>query len=126
MDILMPDGGLVTATPEASTPISTARFPNSYGTPGYTMRLKIEPQQVSPHVRRGAPTVISADLADTITGEAGGVRAALAGQPAEVGVKEALGQRRGIVHIRGRPRGARAAHRGLRNEVVVPPGAARC
>jgi FAD/FMN-containing dehydrogenase len=66
MDILTPDGELVTATPDGEHADLFAGFPNSYGTLGYALRLKIELQRVSPFVRLEHRRVATADLAATI------------------------------------------------------------
>jgi FAD/FMN-containing dehydrogenase len=49
MDILTGTGEVVTATPNQHTDLFRA-FPNSYGTLGYSVRLKIELEQVKPFV----------------------------------------------------------------------------
>ena len=50
MDILTGTGEVVTASAATSTPTYTADFPNSYGTLGYSVRLKIELEAVKPFV----------------------------------------------------------------------------
>jgi FAD/FMN-containing dehydrogenase len=67
MDILTPDGEVVTATPDGEHADLFAGFPNSYGTLGYALRLKIELQPVAPYVRLEHRRVATADLAATIT-----------------------------------------------------------
>jgi len=67
MDILTPDGELVTATPDGEHADLFAGFPNSYGTLGYALRLKIELQPVSPYVRLEHRRVATEDLAAVIT-----------------------------------------------------------
>jgi len=49
MDILTGSGELVTASPQQHSDLFRA-FPNSYGTLGYSVRLKIELEQVKPFV----------------------------------------------------------------------------
>ena len=49
MDILTGTGEVVTASPEQNTDLYRA-FPNSYGTLGYSVRLKIELEPVKPFV----------------------------------------------------------------------------
>jgi FAD/FMN-containing dehydrogenase len=49
MDILTGDGEVVTATPEVHADLFRA-FPNSYGTLGYSVRLRIELEPVKPFV----------------------------------------------------------------------------
>ena len=51
MDILTPDGDVVTATPDNEHAALFRGFPNSYGTLGYALRLRIELEQVKPFVR---------------------------------------------------------------------------
>lgn len=51
MDILTPDGEVVTATPDNEHAALFRGFPNSYGTLGYALRLRIELEQVKPFVR---------------------------------------------------------------------------
>jgi FAD/FMN-containing dehydrogenase len=51
MDILTPDGEVVTATPDNEHADLFRGFPNSYGTLGYALRLRIELEQVKPFVR---------------------------------------------------------------------------
>jgi FAD/FMN-containing dehydrogenase len=51
MDILTPDGDVVTATPTNEHADLFRGFPNSYGTLGYALRLRIELEQVKPFVR---------------------------------------------------------------------------
>ncbi|WP_020499748.1 FAD-binding oxidoreductase [Sciscionella marina] len=50
MDILCTNGEIVTASAEQNPDLFTT-FPNSYGTLGYALRLRIELQPVSPYVR---------------------------------------------------------------------------
>ncbi|MFP5070493.1 FAD-binding oxidoreductase [Pseudonocardia nantongensis] len=51
MDVLTPDGELVTVTPDGEHADLFAAFPNSYGTLGYALRLVVELMPVSPFVR---------------------------------------------------------------------------
>jgi FAD/FMN-containing dehydrogenase len=51
MDILTPDGDIVHATPDNEHRDLFRGFPNSYGTLGYALRLRIELEQVTPFVR---------------------------------------------------------------------------
>lgn len=51
MDILTGDGDVVTATPDGEHSDLFFAFPNSYGTLGYAMRLRIELAPVRPYVR---------------------------------------------------------------------------
>ncbi|WP_067477684.1 FAD-binding oxidoreductase [Nocardia amamiensis] len=50
MDVLTGAGEIITATPEGEHADLFRGFPNSYGTLGYTVRLKIELEQVQPYV----------------------------------------------------------------------------
>ncbi|MEJ7741793.1 MAG: FAD-binding oxidoreductase [Nocardioidaceae bacterium] len=50
MDILTGDGELVTATPHGDHADLFFAFPNSYGSLGYAVRLRLELQAVSPYV----------------------------------------------------------------------------
>jgi FAD/FMN-containing dehydrogenase len=67
MDILTPGGEIVTATPNGEHADLFQGFPNSYGTLGYALRLKIELQPVAPYVRLEHRRVASSDLASVIT-----------------------------------------------------------
>jgi len=51
MDILTPDGEVVHVTPDNEHADLFRGFPNSYGTLGYALRLRIELEQVTPFVR---------------------------------------------------------------------------
>ena len=51
VEVLTGAGEVVVATPTASTPTCSARFPNSYGTLGYALRLVIDLEPVQPFVR---------------------------------------------------------------------------
>jgi FAD/FMN-containing dehydrogenase len=50
MDVLTGDGRIVTATPDGPYGDLFAAFPNSYGSLGYCVRLRIELEPVSPYV----------------------------------------------------------------------------
>ncbi len=50
MDVLTGDGSLVTASPEGPHADLFAAFPNSYGSLGYCVRLRVELEPVRPHV----------------------------------------------------------------------------
>jgi FAD/FMN-containing dehydrogenase len=50
MDVLTGDGRVVTATPDGEHQALFRGFPNSYGTLGYALRLRIELQPVAPFV----------------------------------------------------------------------------
>jgi FAD/FMN-containing dehydrogenase len=50
MDILTGDGQIVTATPDGDHADLFAAFPNSYGSLGYAVRLRIQLDPVSPYV----------------------------------------------------------------------------
>ena len=67
MDILTPDGKVVTATPDGEHADLYAGFPNSYGTLGYALRLRIELQPVAPYVRLEHRRVPTSQLASVIT-----------------------------------------------------------
>jgi FAD/FMN-containing dehydrogenase len=66
MDILTPEGKVVTATAEGEHAELFAGFPNSYGSLGYALRLRIELQPVSPYVRLEHRRVPTSALAATI------------------------------------------------------------
>ena len=57
MDILTGDGQIVTATPDNEHADLFAAFPNSYGSLGYAVRLRIELEPVAA-VRRPAPRAV--------------------------------------------------------------------
>src|SRR2546421_363895 len=50
MDVLTGDGRILLVTPDNEYADLFAGFPNSYGTLGYALRLRIEPEPVSPYV----------------------------------------------------------------------------
>ncbi len=50
MDILLGDGQVVTTTPDNEHQDLFTAFPNSYGSLGYAVRLRIELEQISPYV----------------------------------------------------------------------------
>ena len=66
LDVLTADGHVVTATPDGEHADLYAGFPNSYGTLGYALRLKIELQPVSRYVRLEHRRVPTDELAVTI------------------------------------------------------------
>src|SRR4051812_18601386 len=66
MDVLTPGGEIVTATPDGEHADLFHGFPNSYGTLGYALRLKIELQPVAPYVRLEHRRVASSELASAI------------------------------------------------------------
>lgn len=76
MDVLTPDGELLTVTPDGEHADLFAAFPNSYGTLGYAVRLVIGLTPVRPFVRlthHRYPTAQAAgaaigDLADPVSG----------------------------------------------------------
>lgn len=51
MEVLTGDGDIVTATPEGEHADLFRTFPNSYGSLGYALRLRIELERVHPYVR---------------------------------------------------------------------------
>ena len=50
LDVLTGDGRVLTATPDGEHADLFAGFPNSYGTLGYALRLRIELEPVRPYV----------------------------------------------------------------------------
>ncbi|MEJ3654140.1 FAD-binding oxidoreductase [Actinomycetes bacterium KLBMP 9759] len=66
MDILTPDGDVITVTPEGEHAELFRGFPNSYGTLGYAVRIVIEVQPVTPYVRLEHRKVATSDLQSTI------------------------------------------------------------
>lgn len=75
MDILTGTGDIVRATPEENSDLFRS-FPNSYGTLGYSVRLKIELEPVKPFVAlRHLRFTTLADLVDAMDGiiETGGL-----------------------------------------------------
>jgi FAD/FMN-containing dehydrogenase len=67
MDILTPEGTVVTARPEGEHAELYAGFPNSYGTLGYAVRLRIELQPVARYVRLEHLRVPASELAGAVT-----------------------------------------------------------
>ncbi len=68
MDILLGDGRVVTATPDTEYRDLFYGFPNSYGTLGYALRLKVKVIPVKPyvhvtHTRHAEPKAFFAELA---------------------------------------------------------------
>jgi FAD/FMN-containing dehydrogenase len=51
LDVLLPDGEVVTCTPHNQHRELFHAFPNSYGTLGYALRLKLRTRRVGPYVR---------------------------------------------------------------------------
>src|SRR3954449_6701668 len=71
MDILTGDGRIVTATPDGEHRDLFAGFPNSYGTLGYSLRLRIELERVHPYValrnvRFGTPEELAAAIEEVV------------------------------------------------------------
>jgi FAD/FMN-containing dehydrogenase len=67
LEILTGDGRVVVARPDNEHADLFAAFPNSYGTLGYALRLRIELEPVQPYVRlRHLRFTRTADCADTI------------------------------------------------------------
>ena len=67
MDVLLPDGDVVTVTPDGEHADLFAAFPNSYGTLGYALRLEIDLAPVGRYVRVEHVPVATDDLAKVIT-----------------------------------------------------------
>ncbi|MEV6431022.1 FAD-binding oxidoreductase [Nocardia sp. NPDC051463] len=72
MDVLTGAGEIITATPNGDNADLFRGFPNSYGTLGYTVRLKIELETVQPfvalrHIRFHDLRVLEATLAEIVT-----------------------------------------------------------
>ena len=72
-DVLTGDGRMVTATPDGPHADLFHGFPNSYGTLGYALRLRIELEPVKPfveleHIRFSDPRTCFATLADISRG----------------------------------------------------------
>ena len=80
MDVLTGDGRVITATPDNEHGDLFRGFPNSYGSLGYALRLRIELERVTPyirlrHVRCGDADDLAATIdAVTASGDYGGVR----------------------------------------------------
>jgi FAD/FMN-containing dehydrogenase len=66
MDVLLPDGELVTATPDGEHADLHAGFANSYATLGYAVRLEIDVQPVAPYVRLEHTRVGSGELSAAV------------------------------------------------------------
>jgi FAD/FMN-containing dehydrogenase len=67
MDVLTGDGRVVTATPTGEHRELFYGFPNSYGTLGYALRLRIELESVTPYMRlRHIPFSSLADCAQAL------------------------------------------------------------
>ncbi|MFE7798283.1 FAD-binding oxidoreductase [Nocardia sp. NPDC057440] len=72
MDVLTGAGEIITATPNGANADLFRGFPNSYGTLGYTVRLKIELETVQPyvalrHIRFHDLRALEATLAEIVT-----------------------------------------------------------
>ncbi|WP_406235450.1 FAD-binding oxidoreductase [Nocardia sp. NBC_01009] len=72
MDVLTGAGEIITATPNGENADLFRGFPNSYGTLGYTVRLKIELETVQPyvalrHIRFHDLRALEATLAEIVT-----------------------------------------------------------
>ncbi|HEX5405908.1 MAG TPA: FAD-binding oxidoreductase, partial [Pseudonocardiaceae bacterium] len=66
-EIMTGDGRVVVARPDNEHADLFRTFPNSYGTLGYTLRLRIELERVQPYVRlRHVPFSTAAECADAI------------------------------------------------------------
>ena len=68
LDVLLPSGEVVHCTPENEHQDLFFGFPNSYGTLGYALRLRLRTQTVKPfvlvqHLQHSAPTEFFGDLA---------------------------------------------------------------
>jgi FAD/FMN-containing dehydrogenase len=75
LDVLTGDGRVVTATPEGEHRDLFFGFPNSYGSLGYALRLRIELEPVRPfvrlrHVRCGSAAQAAAVLGEVCSGAA--------------------------------------------------------
>ncbi|MDN5859442.1 MAG: FAD-binding oxidoreductase [Pseudonocardia sp.] len=67
MDVLTPDGELLTVTPDGEHAALFRGFPNSYGTLGYTLRIVIDVQPVAPYVALEHRRIGSGELSEAIT-----------------------------------------------------------
>ncbi|MCC7059092.1 MAG: FAD-binding oxidoreductase [Burkholderiaceae bacterium] len=75
LDVLLPDGRVVACTPENEHRDLFFAFPNSYGTLGYAIRLRLRALPVRPHVRvehlrHRDPEAFFTDLAQRCAGPA--------------------------------------------------------
>jgi FAD/FMN-containing dehydrogenase len=66
MDVLTPDGELITVTPDGEHADLFRGFPNSYGTLGYALRIVIDVQPVRPYVAVEHRRVGSSELSQAI------------------------------------------------------------
>jgi FAD/FMN-containing dehydrogenase len=76
LDVLLPGGEVVTATPDNAHADLFFGFPNSYGTLGYALRARCATLPVKPwvrveHRRHASAAAFFADVADAIGGDAG-------------------------------------------------------
>lgn len=75
IEVLLPDGRVIMATPEGECADLFHAFPNSYGTLGYALSLKARAIPIKPHVRlthihHSDPQACFADLAERCEGDA--------------------------------------------------------
>jgi FAD/FMN-containing dehydrogenase len=71
LEVLTGAGEIVTATPDGAHADLFRAFPNSYGTLGYALRLRVELEPVKPyvrlrHVRFGSPAELAAAIGDIV------------------------------------------------------------
>ena len=67
MDVALPDGSIVTCTPDNEHADLLAGMANSYGTLGYATRLRIETQPVKDYVARGVSSGTGASTTATLS-----------------------------------------------------------
>lgn len=89
LDVLLPDGEVVHCTPDNAHRDLFYGFPNSYGTLGYALRLRLRTLPVKPyvrveHVRHELPGAFFTDLATTGQGGADFVDAVVFGPQQQV------------------------------------------
>ncbi len=75
LDVLLPEGVVVHCTPDNEHADLFFGFPNSYGTLGYALRLRLRTLPVRPfvrvnHVRHADPAAFFSDLAERCAGDA--------------------------------------------------------
>ncbi|MGQ9685733.1 MAG: FAD-binding oxidoreductase [Thiobacillaceae bacterium] len=75
IEVLLPDGRVIMATPEGEHADLFHAFPNSYGTLGYALSLKARAIPIKPHVRlthihHSDPQACFSDLAERCEGDA--------------------------------------------------------
>lgn len=75
LDVLLPEGAVVHCTPDNAHADLFFGFPNSYGTLGYALRLRLRTLPVRPfvrvsHVRHADPAAFFSDLAERCAGDA--------------------------------------------------------